>query len=89
MALEGARVVVNDIGASLAGDGASATPGQQTVQIIEQRGGEAVANTDSVAEWDSARRIVQCALDHFGRLDAVVNNAGILRDTILSQDDRR
>ena len=83
MALEGARVVVNDIGASLAGDGASATPGQQTVQIIEQRGGQAVANTDSVAEWDSARRIVQCALDQFGRLDAVVNNAGILRDTIF------
>ena len=83
MALEGARVVVNDIGASLAGDGASATPGQQTVQIIEQRGGQAVANTDSVAEWDSARRIVQCALDQFGRLDAVVNNAGILRDAIF------
>ena len=83
MALEGARVVVNDIGASLAGDGASATPGQQTVQIIEQRGGQALANTDSVAEWDSARRIVQCALDQFGRLDAVVNNAGILRDVIF------
>ena len=83
MALEGARVVVNDIGASLAGKGASASPGQQTVQIIEQRGGQAVANTDSVAEWDSARRIVQCALDRFGRLDAVVNNAGILRDAIF------
>ena len=83
MALEGARVVVNDIGASLGGEGASATPGQQTVQIIQQRGGEAVANTDSVAEWDSARRIVQCAMDSFGRVDAVVNNAGILRDTIF------
>ena len=83
MALEGARVVVNDIGASLAGEGGSATPGEQTVQIIAQRGGEAVANTDSVAEWDSARRIVQCALDHFGRVDAVVNNAGILRDAIF------
>ena len=83
MALEGARVVVNDIGASLAGDGGSSTPGEQTVQIIQQRGGEAVANTDSVAEWDSARRIMQCALDHFGRVDAVVNNAGILRDGIF------
>ena len=83
MALEGAAVVVNDIGASLAGEGASATPGQQTVQIIEQRGGRAVANTDSVAGWDSARQIVQCALDSFGRLDAVVNNAGILRDAIF------
>ncbi len=83
MALAGARVVVNDIGASLEGDGLSATPGQQTVQIIEQRGGAAVANTDSVAGWESARRIVQCAMDSFGRLDAVVNNAGILRDTIF------
>ncbi len=83
MALEGARVVVNDIGASLAGEGGSATPGEQTVQIIAQRGGESVANTDSVAEWDSARRIVQCAMDQFGRVDAVVNNAGILRDTIF------
>ena len=83
MALEGAAVVVNDIGASLGGEGASATPGQQTVQIIEQRGGRAVANTDSVAEWDSAQRIVQCALDSFGRIDAVVNNAGILRDAIF------
>ena len=83
MALEGARVVVNDIGASLAGEGGSSTPGEKTVQIIQQRGGEAVANTDSVAEWDSARRIMQCALDHFGRVDAVVNNAGILRDGIF------
>ena len=83
MALEGARVVVNDIGASLSGQGESATPGQQTVQIIQQRGGEAVANTDSVAEWHSARQIVQCAMDQFGRLDAVVNNAGILRDVIF------
>jgi NAD(P)-dependent dehydrogenase (short-subunit alcohol dehydrogenase family) len=83
MALEGAKVVVNDIGASLGGEGASATPGQQTVQIIQQRGGEAVANTDSVAEWDSARQIIQCAMDSFGRVDAVVNNAGILRDVIF------
>ena len=83
MALAGAKVVVNDIGASLAGEGLSASPGQQTVQIIEQRGGTAVANTDSVAGWDSARRVVQCALDHFGRVDAVVNNAGILRDVIF------
>ena len=83
MAVEGAAVVVNDIGASLEGEGLSATPGQQTVQIIEQRGGRAVANTDSVAGWDSARRIVQCALDTYGRVDAVVNNAGILRDVIF------
>ena len=92
MAVEGAAVVVNDIGASLQGEGLSATPGQQTVQIIEQRGGRAVANTDSVAEWESARRIVQCALDTYGRVDAVVNNAGILRDVIfhkMSPEDWR
>jgi NAD(P)-dependent dehydrogenase (short-subunit alcohol dehydrogenase family) len=84
MALAGAKVVVNDIGASLSGDGpTSATPGEQTVQIIAQRGGEAVLNTESVASWDSARRIVQAALDAFGRVDIVVNNAGILRDTIF------
>ncbi len=84
MALAGAAVVVNDIGASLTGEGpTSATPGQQTVAIIEQRGGRAVTNTDSVAEWAGGQRIVQTALDAFGRIDIVVNNAGILRDQIF------
>lgn len=84
MALAGAAVVVNDIGASLTGEGpTSATPGEQTVAIIQQRGGRAVANTDSVAEWATAQRIVQTALDSFGRIDIVVNNAGILRDQIF------
>jgi NAD(P)-dependent dehydrogenase (short-subunit alcohol dehydrogenase family) len=84
MALAGAAVVVNDIGASLTGEGpTSASPGEQTVAIIQQRGGKAVANTDSVAEWASAQRIVQTALDAFGRIDIVVNNAGILRDQIF------
>jgi len=83
MALAGAAVVINDVGASLGGEGLSATPAEQTKQIIEQRGGRAVANTDSVAEWSSAQRIVQCAMDEFGRIDAVVNNAGILRDAIF------
>ena len=84
MALAGAKVVVNDIGASLTGQGpTSATPGEQTVQIIAQRGGEAVLNTDSVADWASAQRIIQAALDAFGRIDILVNNAGILRDQIF------
>ncbi len=84
MALAGARVVVNDIGASLTGEGpTSASPGEQTVAIIHQRGSEACANTDSVAGWDSAQRIVAQALDAFGRIDIVVNNAGILRDQIF------
>ncbi len=83
MALAGAKVVINDIGASLTGEGQSGTPAEQTRQIIIQRGGEAAISTDSVAEWASAKRIVQSALDHFGRLDIVVNNAGILRDVIF------
>jgi NAD(P)-dependent dehydrogenase (short-subunit alcohol dehydrogenase family) len=84
MALAGASVVVNDIGASLTGEGpTSTTPGEQTVAIIAQRGGRAVANTDSVADWSSAQRIVAQAVDTYGRIDIVVNNAGILRDQIF------
>jgi NAD(P)-dependent dehydrogenase (short-subunit alcohol dehydrogenase family) len=71
MAQAGARIVINDIGASLGGEGFSATPAEQTKGIIEQRGGQAVINTDSVSEWDNAKRIVQCALDSFGRIDIV------------------
>ncbi len=83
MALAGAKVVVNDLGVSVSGDGGSATPAEQTKAIIEQRGGKAAISTESVAGWDSARRIVQTALDAFGRVDVVVNNAGILRDVIF------
>jgi len=83
MALAGASVVVNDIGASLAGDGQSSSPAEQTQQIIAQRGGQAIINTDSVSTWASAQRIVQAAMDGFGRIDIVVNNAGILRDVIF------
>jgi len=83
MAEAGAKVIINDIGASLSGEGASATPAEQTKAIINQRGGEAQISTESVASWDSAQKIIQAALDHFGRIDAVVNNAGILRDVIF------
>ncbi len=83
MALAGASVVVNDIGASLAGDGQSSSPAEQTQQIIAQRGGQTIINTDSVSTWASAQRIVQAAMDGFGRIDIVVNNAGILRDVIF------
>ena len=80
MAASGAKVVVNDIGTSVKGEGASAGPAERVVQEIRAAGGTAVASSDSVAEWTSANRIVQAALDAFGRLDVVVNNAGILRD---------
>jgi NAD(P)-dependent dehydrogenase (short-subunit alcohol dehydrogenase family) len=80
MAAHGARVVVNDIGASVAGEGHSAGPAQRVVDEIVAAGGTAVANADSVAQWESANRIVQAAIDAYGRVDAVVNNAGILRD---------
>jgi NAD(P)-dependent dehydrogenase (short-subunit alcohol dehydrogenase family) len=83
MAGQGAKVIINDVGASLSGEGLSATPAQQTKQLIEQRGGQAEISTDSVADWGSAQKIVQAALDHFGRIDIVVNNAGILRDVIF------
>ncbi len=83
MALAGAAVVINDIGVSLTGTGGSATPAEQTRQIIEQRGGQATISTESVSDWTSAQRIVQTALDAFGRIDIVVNNAGILRDVIF------
>lgn len=83
MAGEGARVVVNDLGSSVNGEGMSEGPAEETVALISSSGGEAVANGDSVAGWDSARRIVDCAVDNFGRIDAVVNNAGILRDSIF------
>ncbi len=90
MAGQGAKVIVADIGASLSGEGGSTSPAQQTKQMIEQKGGAAEICTESVASWGSARKIIQAALDHYGRIDAVVNNAGILRDVIfhkMTEDD--
>lgn len=83
MAREGARVVVNDIGASVSGEGNDAGPAQQVVNEIIALGGQAVANTDSVADPVGAARLVKTAIDVFGRIDVVVNNAGILRDRIF------
>lgn len=79
-AAHGARVVVNDLGTSVAGEGADRGPAQKVVDAIKAQGGEAVASSDSVADWESANRIVKTAIDAFGHLDCVVNNAGILRD---------
>ncbi len=83
MAANGASVVVNDLGSSTTGEGADAGPAQQVVDEIRAAGGKAVASTDSVATWESANRIIATAVDAFGRLDVVVNNAGILRDRIF------
>jgi NAD(P)-dependent dehydrogenase (short-subunit alcohol dehydrogenase family) len=80
---QGAKVVVNDLGGSNAGEGADAGPAQQVVDEIRAAGGVAVANTDSVADWDGAAGIVEQALREFGGLDIVVNNAGILRDAYV------
>jgi NAD(P)-dependent dehydrogenase (short-subunit alcohol dehydrogenase family) len=83
MAEAGAKVVVNDIGVSLTGEGGADGPAQAVVKEIVDAGGAAVANTDSVAAYDSASRIVQTAIDAFGRVDAVINNAGNLRDRVF------
>ncbi|WP_315741517.1 SDR family oxidoreductase [Bradyrhizobium sp. SZCCHNR1075] len=82
-AAEGAKVVVNDPGVASDGSGTSAAPAEEVVEEVRKRGGTAVANFESVAEAIPASRIVKTATDHFGRLDGVVNNAGILRDMIF------
>jgi len=79
----GAAVVINDVGVSLSGEGGSASPAQETKELIEATGGRAVINTDSVASWEGAQRIVETAMQAFGGLDIVVNNAGILRDAFF------
>lgn len=82
-ARQGGKVVVNDLGGAPSGGGADEAPAQSVVNEIKAMGGEAVANTDNVASWESAQRIVKSAIDAFGRVDGVVNNAGILRDVIF------
>jgi NAD(P)-dependent dehydrogenase (short-subunit alcohol dehydrogenase family) len=82
-ARQGARVVVNDIGGALDGSGQDTTPAQQIVDRIVGAGGEAVASYDDVTDWDAAQRLVQTAIDTFGRLDTLVNNAGAVRDRMF------
>ena len=83
LAEAGAKVIVNDLGATLAGEGADATPAQQVVEEIEGNGWLAVANGDDVADFAGAERMIRQALDSYGRLDILVNNAGITRDRML------
>jgi NAD(P)-dependent dehydrogenase (short-subunit alcohol dehydrogenase family) len=82
-ASEGAKVVVNDLGGSRDGTGGSAGPAQAVVDEIKAAGGEAVANADDISSWAGAEKLIQTAIDTFGGLDVLVNNAGILRDRML------
>src|SRR3954470_14702201 len=76
---QGARVVVNDLGASVRGEGASDTAAAEVAALITERGGEAIPDTEDISSWEGSRRAVDHAIEHFGRIDGVVNNAGIIR----------
>ncbi|HEY4333066.1 MAG TPA: SDR family oxidoreductase [Ilumatobacteraceae bacterium] len=82
-AAEGARVVVNDVGAELDGTGGSLSPAQEVVEEIHAAGGEAIINGDDISDWDQAGHLVAQAIETFGRLDTVVCNAGIVRDRMI------
>jgi NAD(P)-dependent dehydrogenase (short-subunit alcohol dehydrogenase family) len=84
LAAHGAKVVVNDLGGNVDGSGGDLSPAQQVVEEIKGMGGEAVANGDSVSSWEGAQRLINTAVQTFGDLHVVVNNAGILRDRMLT-----
>jgi NAD(P)-dependent dehydrogenase (short-subunit alcohol dehydrogenase family) len=84
LARHGAKVVVNDLGGAVDGSGGDLSPAQQVVDEIAAMGGEAVANGDDVSDWEGAQRLVNTAIETFGDLHALVNNAGILRDRVLA-----
>jgi NAD(P)-dependent dehydrogenase (short-subunit alcohol dehydrogenase family) len=84
LAGQGAKVVVNDLGGSMDGEGHGEGPAHDVVAEIAAMGGEAVANTDDISNWAGAEKLVAQAIDSFGRLDVLVNNAGILRDRMLT-----
>ena len=83
LARHGARVVVNDLGGAVDGTGTDKSPAQQVVEEIKAMGGEAVVNGDDVSSWNGAKNMIDQAIETFGTLDVVVNNAGILRDRML------
>jgi NAD(P)-dependent dehydrogenase (short-subunit alcohol dehydrogenase family) len=84
LAHQGAKVVVNDLGGAMDGEGSDLTPAQSVVEEIKAMGGEAIANGDDISDWDGAERMVRSAIDTFGGLDILINNAGILRDRMLT-----
>src|SRR5436190_23521338 len=83
-AAEGAKVVVNDLGGSPEGTGSDATPGEEVVAEIKAAGGEAIANHDDVTDFDAAKALADSAVEAYGDLHLVVNNAGILRERLLT-----
>jgi NAD(P)-dependent dehydrogenase (short-subunit alcohol dehydrogenase family) len=83
LAAHGAKVVVNDLGSAADGTGQDLSPAEQVVAEIRAAGGEAIANGDDVSDWDGAKHMIDQAVEKFGTLDAVINNAGILRDRML------
>ena len=83
LAAQGAKVVVNDIGGSIDGSGSDVGPAQQVVDEITAEGGQAVPNTDDISEWAGAEKLIGAAVEAFGKLDVLINNAGILRDRML------
>ena len=83
LASEGAKLVVNDLGGSIDGTGADAGPAEETAQEIRDMGGEAVSNNDSVTDWEGSQRMINAAVEAFGDLHVLVNNAGILRDRVV------
>jgi len=90
LAKAGAKVVVNDLGGAADGTGASAGPAQEVVNEIKKMGGDAIVSPESVAEWDSSKKIIDTAINKFGKLDILVNNAGFLRDRMtfkMSEDE--
>jgi NAD(P)-dependent dehydrogenase (short-subunit alcohol dehydrogenase family) len=89
LAAHGAKVVVNDIGAELDGVGRSESPANEVVAVIRTDGGEAIANSADVSDWNGAKAMIDATVAHFGRLDILVNNAGILRDRMLINMDER
>ena len=90
LAGQGAKVVVNDLGGSVTGEGADKRPAEDVADLIRSRGGDAVANYDDVADYNGAKSLIDQSVDAFGKLDILVNNAGILRDRMIfsmTEDD--